>query len=263
MQASTTVLRLIGMIGSGAASRRLRCGIAVAGCVATAICSVPAWPGAWAGSHAVSAAPANDSAAPHGVAGDQWDAKRLFSADYSVVSALEHRMGVEGRSPVPRYSARVDVRLGPGTVSQEGVSFPGLEEGVVVDYEAEATDLVYQDKHGARLILRNTPRCSVLILSTTCKHAGKLVRRDLRGLRTESGVGLGDTKKRVLKRLGAPSRRDSFEGYEILWYIGRPRHVVREKGAWQYDEGHDAAYALRKGNVMEIWLEAWDTAAGG
>jgi len=238
--------------------------VAIAGCVAAAICSLPVWPGSRTGGHAVSVAHANASTARHGVAAGQRDEKHLPSVDYSVIAALKYRVGDYELSRISRYAARVDVRLGPGKVSFEGALFPGLEKGVAVDHEAEsAMDLVYQDKHGVRLIQRDVFCYSALILSTTCRHAGKLVRRDLRSLRTESGVGLGDTEKRVLRRLGPPSRRDRFEGYEILWYIGRPRHVVREKGEWKYDEGHNAVYALKKGKVVEIWLEAWDTQARG
>ncbi len=84
-------------------------------------------------------------------------------------------------------------------------------------------------------------------------------------LRTESKIGLGDSEKRVLKLLGHPTQRDKFKGYSILWYVQKPKHVVKwEEGfKHEWEEGRAAAYALKKGAVVEIWLQEWDTQAGG
>ena len=196
-----------------------------------------------------------------------------FSLDYSVIRAFAH--STWGHSAPPDdlldmgRKSRVDASLrlrGRSVDNFVRKSLATKEEpwwglGVMVEND-RGTDEVYRDARGTRLVQFGNPSASGWILSAVCKHDGRFVRRDLGALRTESGVGLGDTEKRLLKLLGRPSRQDDFQGYRILWYFGRPKHVVRGRGTAEElhcDEGLDAAYVLRKAKVVEIWLQEWDT----
>jgi len=189
------------------------------------------------------------------------DSPEASSLDYSVVRAFMRSRWRSARLPNDVVSAgrkpRVDGRLGAWTLD----TGPELGRGVEVPTEV-APDEVYRDRHGVRLIVQGNPWYAEFILSSVCKHAATLVRRDLRRLRTESGIGLGDADKQVLKRAGPPSRQDTFHGYHLLWYLQKPKHVV-SKDRGEYDEGGAAAYVLRRGKVVEIWLYKWDTQVGG
>ncbi len=190
---------------------------------------------------------------------------RVLSADYSVVRAFiyaqwgfvmpEEDFLRSGRK------AHVDARIGPWTFN-EPERLPGLGGGLEVSYNA-GWDRVYRDRHGVRLIVQANAWSDGLILTTECRHPGALVQRDLRSLQTGSGLRLRDTETRTLKLLGRPSRRDSFRGYDILWYVEKPKRVVSDGGAYEYTVGRAAAYALKKGRLVEIWLLEWDTQAGG
>jgi hypothetical protein len=183
----------------------------------------------------------------------------LFATDYSVVWAF---IDTTWRTSLQHQDAlfsgaktRVDSRIGPWTFPASSY-LSGLGEAVVVRHLG-GSEHIYQDGHGVRLILEEHTFPDVLILSAACKHAGKRVRHDLRSLRTESGVGLGESEKRVLRLLGSPSRQYRFGEYQILWYLGKRQHVVVDKGARQHDEGNAAAYVFRRGIVIEIWLHHW------
>jgi hypothetical protein len=177
----------------------------------------------------------------------------LVSTRYSVVRAFmeETWRGPRNESRLfPGTQARVDTHLGPWTLSVDDPRLEGLGSGLLVRYLG-GSDYLYRDVRGVRLIIATRSRPDELILSAQCTYAGKLVRRDLRRLRTESGVGLGDSRRRVLARLGKPSRKDYFQGYGILWYLSKPRRVD------EHDEGNVAAYVLKRGKVVEIWLHLW------
>jgi hypothetical protein len=158
----------------------------------------------------------------------------LCSTRYSVVRAF---MEETWRGPrdvsqlLPGTRTRADAHLGPWSFPIDDLRLKGLGNGLQVPYQG-GEGRAYRDRHGARLIIASCSRPDELILSSQCTYAGKLVRRDLRHLRTESGVGLGDSRRRVLALLGKPSRKDYFQGYGILWYLSKPRRVD------EHDEGN-------------------------
>jgi len=124
---------------------------------------------------------------------------------------------------------------------------------------------LYRDAQGIRLIVEEYISVDTLILTARHKAPAKLVDQDLGSIRTASGLGLGDSEARVLEVLAKPSQRDTFGGYEILWYLEKPQHVVHSLPGedYEYDEGHAAAYALENRELVEIWLHLWTTEAPG
>ena len=173
----------------------------------------------------------------------------LCSTRYSVVRAFmeETWRGPRDGSRLFRGTqAHVDAHLGPWSFPADD-RLKGMGGGLRVEHLG-GTDVVYRDRHRVRLIVASCVFPDQLILSSQCTYPGKLVRRDLRHLRTESGVGLGDSRRRVLALLGKPSRKDYSQGYGILWYLSKPRRVD------EHDEGNVAAYVLKRGKVVEIWL---------
>ena len=130
----------------------------------------------------------------------------------------------------------------------------------VDDYLGDRGGVFHCDREGVRLIaLESTVfSCDTIILSAVSRHAARLGKRDYRRLHTDLGVRLGDSARRLRRLVGAPSRRDRFEEYEILWYLGEPKPVV-VPGSSPFREGAAAAYALKQGKVVEIWLHYWNT----
>jgi hypothetical protein len=130
----------------------------------------------------------------------------------------------------------------------------------VEDYLGGQGGEFHRDRSGVRLIALESPvfSCDTIILSAVSRHAARLGKRDYRRLHTDLGVRLGDSPRRLRRLVGAPSRRDRFEEYEIHWYLGRPRPVV-VPGSSPFREGAAAAYVLRQGKVVEIWLHYWTT----
>jgi len=124
---------------------------------------------------------------------------------------------------------------------------------------------LYRDAQGIRLIVEECISVDTLILTARHKAPAKVVDRELGNIRTASGIGLGDSEARLLEVLPTPSQRDTFGGYEILWYLEKPQHVVHSLPGedYEYDEGHAAAYALENREVVEIWLHLWSTEAPG
>jgi hypothetical protein len=119
----------------------------------------------------------------------------------------------------------------------------------------------YRDGSGLRLIALDGPEfgCDTIILSAVSRHPARLVSRDFRKLRTDCGIGIGDTESRVRERAGKPSEHNRFGEYQIFWYLARPHSFIEPVLRRRYSAGEDAAYALRKGKVVEIWLYQWDT----
>jgi len=84
------------------------------------------------------------------------------------------------------------------------------------------------------------------------------VGEDLASLHTEGGIRLGDTRERVIGKLGVPSDQHSFGGYTILWYLERPQEQPPwAPGLAPYQAGYACAYALKSDRVVEIWLHYW------
>jgi hypothetical protein len=157
----------------------------------------------------------------------------------------------------------VDTQLGPAlsVMKKKGNVWDVLGEGIFVeDYTGtERGAEFYRDPSGVRLIALEGPHFAsdTIILSRQSTHAAKLVASDLGRLRTESGIGLGDTERRVRGILGQPSRTDEFGDYCILWYLGQ----VRRRGEARY--GLAAAYVLKGGAVVEVWLHVWSPDRSG
>ncbi len=200
----------------------------------------------------------------------------VTSTEYSVVKALiaATKWGPPGgrRRPIVTglflqgTSETVDTQLGDWSFlggGEEGL--PGLGEGVPVGYRGQI-DRLYRDHHGTTLIAGEEFDIDTLILSTVNTFPAQLVDRDLTGLRTERAIGIGDPVDTLVGVLGAPTREDEIEGYRVLWYVSRPEHVVvtrNGKPSIEYDRGNVAAYALKDGRVVEIWLHEWTTEPRG
>ena len=120
----------------------------------------------------------------------------------------------------------------------------------------------YRDGRGTRFIAWGTVHSWCIVLSAESKHPAALVPDDLTGLHTDSGIGLGDSCDRVLQLLGEPSWREAFQGYDILWYLEKPECHDTEDGGLEVT-GDAAAYALKEGKVVEIWLHHWETGVHG
>lgn len=225
--------------------------VIVAGC-ALALVGILVWRG---GRHSRRAGEAHLAAA-EAPARERREA-RVFPTPCSVVSAFVSAAWGKGPLHQDRVfsgdTPRVDTHVGPVTFASD-VPLPWLGTGVAVSY-AQALDYLYRDRKGVRLILEEHIFPDVVILSSQCKRQAKRIYRDLGSLRTESGVGLGDPEARLLRHLGRPSRRSAFRGYTILWYLQKPKHIGPKGDG--YDEGHAAAYALKGGRVVEIWLHEW------
>lgn len=193
------------------------------------------------------------------------DSEGRVLAPYTVVRAFsEHRWGQ--RSPpwdflLTGAHPMTDERLGEFTFQEGGKGLPGLGRG----QEALAfgcLDHLYRDSRGSRLIAGEGAWLDTLVLTARSAHPATLVKRDLSRLRTESGIGLGDSADLVLRVLGEPSARDEFGRYEILWYLGRPEWFV-EPGGSRYRLGAAAAYALEEGQLVEIWLHSYEAIRRG
>jgi hypothetical protein len=101
-----------------------------------------------------------------------------------------------------------------------------------------------------------------MILSSLSEHPAGLVAKDLTALRTESGVGLGDSRDRLIQLLNEPSFASEFAEYDILYYLGNPFRFELRSGprAGEVDlVGWSAVYALRESRVVEIMLHSWST----
>jgi hypothetical protein len=193
----------------------------------------------------------------------------LMSPDYSVVRAyIAHEWESFPSPPVEFFLTgtrpAVDQRLGTWTFqvgNDDGL--PDLGQGVVVSV-FPVMDALYKDARGIRLVAAQGTWLDTLILSAQNTHDARLVDRDLSSLRTESGIGLGDSQARVLDVLGSPSCRYRFGEYEILWYLQKPRqYTVAHLGNREFSDGHVAAYALANDRVVEIWLHEWTTEPAG
>ena len=192
----------------------------------------------------------------------------LTSPDYSVVRAsIVHEWQWFPTPPVAFFLTGtrpdVDQRLGKWTFQVGNDELPGLGPGVTVSV-FPVSDILYKDARGIRLVAAQGVWLDTLILSATNRHDAKLVHRDFSSLRTESGIGLGDSQARLLTVLGSPSVRCRFEGYEILWYLQKPRHYTLDTlGNREFSTGHAAAYAFKKERIVEIWLHEWTTEPAG
>jgi hypothetical protein len=143
-----------------------------------------------------------------------------------------------GRDPFPVF--------GRGVL---GALYPGDDFGVDV----------YRDAHGVRLLeLRGpTDSCDRLIVSRVSRHPARRIALDLAALRTPSGVGIGTSGKSLLSRLGSPTRRYRYRGYDVLWYVTRPRTYRISGDPALHHLVYADAYALRGGRVIEVMLQKW------
>lgn len=126
---------------------------------------------------------------------------------------------------------------------------------------------VYTDPKGrARLImlLSRTYGCDTMILSSVSSHPGEELKQNLAQVRTGSGIGLGDTRRKIERTLGKPSIVYPFRDSQVLWYLGKPEAIT---GIEQLDQenhqGYASAYLLKQNEVVEILLHFWsdETAA--
>lgn len=172
-----------------------------------------------------------------------------------------------------------------GTAGGEGLS--GIGPGLATYYwHLGVTDHLYEDPMGVRLVASDKFFMDTLILTKVAGLQGYAVdlnrsRRvtaepsianpepqgypvdlDLASVRTQSGIGLGDTQGRVSRLAGDPSLKDRYRGYEIWWYLGKPEQEVTSTGR-PYLTGHAAAYVFDDSRLVEIWLHAWDTEPRG
>lgn len=125
----------------------------------------------------------------------------------------------------------------------------------------------YCDESETRLIALEGPHfgCDTMILSTVSRHPARLLVEDLTALRTESGVGLGNSRDRLIQLLGEPSCTSEIGEYEILYYLGKPFRFEIRSGvrAGEVDlVGWSAIYAVRESRVVEIMLHSWSTKPG-
>ncbi len=120
----------------------------------------------------------------------------------------------------------------------------------------------YRDKKGIRLLLRYSPAFhggfGEVLLSKVSHHQAKLVRQDLYGLRTNSGIGIGDTKAKVLRHLGKPSDHARFRGYDIALYLQKPEKVPDSPQS-KARQGTANAFVFHKDKIVEIWMADWTT----
>jgi hypothetical protein len=153
----------------------------------------------------------------------------------------------------------VDTRLGDSiyVTKDKGNVWDVLGEGLLMpEYLGNALGLganFYRDRHRIRLIALWGSHfgSDTVILSAESRHEALLVDEDLGALRTESGIGLGDSGDRLADVLGNPSARDDSAEYEIHWYLGE----VQEEDVGRY--ACASAYALKEDRVVEIWLHVW------
>lgn len=124
----------------------------------------------------------------------------------------------------------------------------------------------YRDANGIRLMAHVPSLSDTIILSAESTHAAHLVDANFAGLRTESGIGLGDSEERVVKAAGDSSFEEQFGDYKILWYLKRP-DVSSDPPDMEdggiYVRGNAAAYALKHNRVVEIWLHIWSSETFG
>jgi hypothetical protein len=125
---------------------------------------------------------------------------------------------------------------------------------------------VYRDKTGVRLFLNYEPMFhggfGAVLLSNVSRHPAKRIRQNLARLRTGEGLRLGDTQTRVERRLGSPSERDRFGGYDIVFYLEKPQKIA---GSSQVNarQGNAQAFMYRAHKVVEIWMVIWTTERSG
>ncbi|MBI3910184.1 MAG: hypothetical protein HY320_04540 [Armatimonadetes bacterium] len=200
-----------------------------------------------------------------------WQPPVLTPKRHSVILAFaQWRWGVY-KAPFEFCSkgrqARVDVGFGKSISLREGhdpwdVLGRGLRALLYPGEELSGAQF-YRDRRGRRLILLEGPcfATDTIILSSESRHPAHRMNRDFGRLRSDRGIGLGHTRGRVLQRLRSPSARYRFGRYEILWYLGKPRRV--RCGDQRFLEGRTAAYALKKGRVVEIWVQCWSNERHG
>ena len=89
------------------------------------------------------------------------------------------------------------------------------------------------------------------------------MKHGLSGVTATSGIGLGDKRQKIERLLGVPSQTRRFRDAEMLWYLGKPEHVTTADPLDQNNyRGYAAAYVLKVGEVVEIFLHAWSNEAG-
>jgi len=125
----------------------------------------------------------------------------------------------------------------------------------------------YRDEKGTRLIALEGSHfgCDTMVLSVVSRHPARLIAEDLTALHTESGVGLGDSRDRLIDLLGEPSCTSDFGEYEILCYLGKPDRFEIRNGVCAAEVdlvGWSALYAVRESGVVEIMLHSWSTEPG-
>jgi hypothetical protein len=161
---------------------------------------------------------------------------------------------------------RVDRMFGGYGVGNFGQTVFDALGGSVADYAEEMGSGAhfYRDRSGLRLLALHEGECQAeiaLVVSSVSRHAAKPVRLDLSLRRTEHGLTIGSTKRKLLARLGTPSHTGRVDDYEVLWYFGRPEWIsVPDQ---RFRMGYCAGYALKDGRIVEIMLYCRSTERHG